>query len=252
MTSRRGCTTTVDKVQFFKGYYDAVRNLSDEEKGRCLTVLLEYVFYDTVPGELNAIENVFFTMAKPSVDKSIMFSETGKRGGAPSGNSNAKKGQKTTKNKGGCFKNEKGCFEKQPKTTEEEVEEEVEVEEEIEKEYEKDILKESEKRKAKPAKRFTPPTLEEIKKYCLEAGLNHVDAERFVDYYEGNGWMVGRNKMKDWKATCRNWNRQDARGHRSDSKPKTNSFTNFQQRDEIDWDAVAEAQDREFASMDLS
>lgn len=52
--------------------------------------------------------------------------------------------------------------------------------------------------------RFTPPAVEEVEEYCFEKGLS-MDAHRFVDYYESNGWMVGKNKMKDWKAAARGW-----------------------------------------------
>ena len=58
------------------------------------------------------------------------------------------------------------------------------------------------------AKRFTPPTLEEIKQYCTDSGRS-IDAERFIDFYESKGWYVGKNKMKDWKAAVRNWSRKD-------------------------------------------
>ena len=54
------------------------------------------------------------------------------------------------------------------------------------------------------AKRFTPPTLAEVKAYCEERG-NNVDPERFIDFYESKGWMIGKNKMKDWKAAVRTW-----------------------------------------------
>lgn len=62
--------------------------------------------------------------------------------------------------------------------------------------------------------RFSKPTLEDIKAYCNERG-NNVDAEHFYDYYEANGWKVGKNPMKDWKASVRTWERN---GY--DSKPK--------------------------------
>ena len=58
------------------------------------------------------------------------------------------------------------------------------------------------------AKRFTPPTLEEVIAYCSERG-NAVDPERFIDYYESNGWKVGKNKMKDWKAAIRTWEKSE-------------------------------------------
>lgn len=54
--------------------------------------------------------------------------------------------------------------------------------------------------------RFTPPTLEEVRAYCLERN-NGVDAQHFLDYYSANGWKVGRNPMKDWKAAVRTWER---------------------------------------------
>ena len=53
---------------------------------------------------------------------------------------------------------------------------------------------------------FVPPTVEEVKAYCTERN-NNINPEHFVDYYESKGWMVGRTKMKDWKAAVRNWER---------------------------------------------
>ena len=79
--------------------------------------------------------------------------------------------------------------------------------------------------------RFTPPTVDEVRAYCLEK--NHkIDPERFVDFYQSKGWMVGKTKMKDWKATVRNWARSDKKDTPAEpAKPKKNSFQNFQQRD---------------------
>ena len=57
-------------------------------------------------------------------------------------------------------------------------------------------------------KRFVPPTLEEVQAYCLERN-NNVDAERFINHYTSNGWLVGKNKMKDWKAAVRTWEKSD-------------------------------------------
>jgi len=52
--------------------------------------------------------------------------------------------------------------------------------------------------------RFQKPTLEEISKYCRERD-NGVDPERFANFYESNGWRVGKNPMKDWRAAVRTW-----------------------------------------------
>lgn len=52
--------------------------------------------------------------------------------------------------------------------------------------------------------RFTPPTLEEVKNYCIERN-NNVDHSKWHDFYTAKGWMVGKNKMKDWQAAVRTW-----------------------------------------------
>lgn len=58
-----------------------------------------------------------------------------------------------------------------------------------------------------PRSRFVPPTIDEIKAYCLER-KNTVDAERFFDFYSANGWVQGRGKpIRDWKAAVRTWER---------------------------------------------
>jgi DNA replication protein DnaD len=54
---------------------------------------------------------------------------------------------------------------------------------------------------------FTPPTVEEVRTYCNERH-NGIDAEAFVTFYESKGWMIGKNKMKDWKAAVRTWEKR--------------------------------------------
>ena len=52
--------------------------------------------------------------------------------------------------------------------------------------------------------RFIPPTVDEVAAYVKERN-SHVDPETFVDFYTSKGWLVGKNKMKDWRAACRRW-----------------------------------------------
>ena len=76
-------------------------------------------------------------------------------------------------------------------------------------------------------KRFVKPTVMEIEEYCKSRG-NRVNAQRFFDYYESNGWKVGKNPMKDWKAAVRTWeNKEGGRNNAStrgsaetDTKPE--------------------------------
>lgn len=77
--------------------------------------------------------------------------------------------------------------------------------------------------------RFIPPSLDEVKAYCLERN-NDVDAQKFVDYYSSNGWKVGKNKMVDWKACVRTWERNDyGKPVGQNSKPQefVNPFTEW-------------------------
>jgi predicted phage replisome organizer len=69
----------------------------------------------------------------------------------------------------------------------------------------------------KPSKRFSPPTVEEVAQYCFDR-MSCVDPQRFVDYYTSNGWMVGKNKMKDWKAAVRTWEQKDKPQSRASTK----------------------------------
>ena len=86
---------------------------------------------------------------------------------------------------------------------------------EKEKEKEKELDTEIESIRGKPAlKRFAPPAIDEVKAYCAER-KNTVDAEHWFSYYTANGWMVGRNKMKDWKASVRTWEKNGYSGGRN-------------------------------------
>lgn len=71
---------------------------------------------------------------------------------------------------------------------------------------EKEKEKENKKDVMEPQRRFTPPTVEDVRAYCTERG-NNVDPERFVDFYTAKGWRVGNQAMKDWKAAVRTWER---------------------------------------------
>ena len=86
-------------------------------------------------------------------------------------------------------------------------------------------IKENIKRKV-----FKKPTLDELKEYCLSSSLS-VDYQYFYDYYESNGWKVGKNPMKDWKATLRNWDRKN-------KKPKQVTKSNYEIGKIYEYDGV--------------
>ena len=71
-----------------------------------------------------------------------------------------------------------------------------------------------------------PPTLSEIKAYCEERN-NFVNPEAFYDFYESKNWMIGKNKMKDWQAAVRTWEKLDSNGNKQKNvKPKPDWYTN--------------------------
>ncbi len=87
-----------------------------------------------------------------------------------------------------------------------------------------DNVNDNDKKSIARTSRFVPPNEFEVRAYCKEKGYS-VDAARFIDFYESKGWMVGKSKMKDWRAAVRNW----GRSQRQESTAK-NRFNNFEQR----------------------
>lgn len=84
-----------------------------------------------------------------------------------------------------------------------------------------------EKSCAKKESRFSKPNIDEIKDYFFEIGCENynLESEKFFDYYESNGWQVGKSKMKDWKATARNWNRNTKKFNNGQQTNNTNTAT---------------------------
>lgn len=94
---------------------------------------------------------------------------------------------------------------------------EIEIEIKIEKEIDSSASTTTKR------KRFEKPTLSEIKAYCIERG-NKVDAQHFFDYYESNGWRVGKNSMKNWQAAVRTWERSEYRKPNSKKNSKEDAI----------------------------
>ena len=108
----------------------------------------------------------------------------------------------------------RGISEKSPPEIEIELEKEIKIEKEIDS---------SAKSTTTKRKRFEKPTLSEIEQYCIER-KNNVNAEHFFDYYESNGWKVGKNSMKDWKAAVRTWERSEYRKPNSKKNSKEDAI----------------------------
>nr|DAF85428.1 MAG TPA: hypothetical protein [Siphoviridae sp. ctzm5103] len=73
-------------------------------------------------------------------------------------------------------------------------------------------------------KNFVKPTVEEIAAYCKEKNYN-VNAQQFFNYYESNGWKIGRNAMKSWQAAVQNWNTRDKANNKAAGTMWANNST---------------------------
>lgn len=178
----------MDYWKCWHSYAAKLARLSDEEVGRLFRALM--VFSET--GErvgLNGIESIAFDFIACDIERAQEAYEDKCRKNAE----NVSKRYRSTDNDG------------IPTPTES-----TTVYDRIRTLPSKDKGKDKGKGKVKEKEsigRFTPPTLAQVRDYCLERG-NGVDPERFCDYYTSNGWMVGKNKMKDWQAAVRSWERK--------------------------------------------
>lgn len=170
-----------DSIVFYRSFYEAIKEIPLEEQGVVYNAIYGYAL-DGIEPELNGIAKAIFLLVKPQIDANNTRYENGKKG--------AEYGKK-----GGRPKNEN------PKETPTEPQENpketpnVNVNENVN----ENDLKENTKRKV-----FTKPTVEEVKAYCAER-KNNVNPDKFIDFYESKGWLIGKNPMKDWKACVRTW-----------------------------------------------
>lgn len=85
----------------------------------------------------------------------------------------------------------------------------------------KDSVKSESKADKPPRPRFTPPSEDDALAFFSEQGASEQEAQAFHDFYTANGWQVGKNKMRDWKAAARNWIRRSAQYAKQPTKAAT-------------------------------
>lgn len=188
-------------------YYDAIRPLPDDQRLALYDAIMGYAFDGKEPEGLPPILNGYFVLLRPNIDSSSRrYSasvENGKRGGRPPREKPSENQAKTQAKPG------------ENQEREREMEREKD---ESEKEGTGAAPQALTRSHRQPA--FVPPTLEEVAAYVRERG-SMVDPQGFIDFYAAKGWMVGQNKMKDWKAACRNaekWERWQRPSTRNDVK----------------------------------
>ena len=210
-----------DSMVFYRSFHEATRELPPEIYKEAMVALMDYALDGRI-NEVSAYTNMFLQMAKPQVDANNQRYINGSKGGRkPEPKSEKGEVQKTKA---------------EPKRNQTGTKSEPNVND--------NVLKENTLKGVKE-KRFAPPTSENVRGYCREMGYANVDAERFVDFYAAKDWMIGKNRMKDWKAAVRNWARQDQPPATKKPAAKKNAFQNFEDRG-TDYDAILAEQTREW------
>ena len=183
-------------ICLYTSYLTILAPFTDSQLGRLIRAMLAYSVSGAVP-ELRGSERFIWPMLQDRLDRD----EENYRKRCEKNRANAAKGGRP-KNRSVILETD-GFSEKPKKPKENKNENENENEPVVEKKKENGKLTAD-----KPRGGFSPPTKEELETYCAQQGFS-LDTGQFLDYYESNGWMVGRNKMRSWQAAVRNWVRKE-------------------------------------------
>ena len=176
-----------DTFIFYRSFKESMSDLSDKDKLIMYEAISDYSL-DLKEPKLTGFPKALFSLIRPILDANIQRWKNGRKGGAPIGNLNAKK---------------------QPKNNQKTTEKQPNKDKDVNKDKEYNIKNvniedKSSNNGADKSTRFVPPTLTEVQEY-IQKNSYSVDASTFIDFYTSKGWMVGSNKMKDWKAAVRTW-----------------------------------------------
>lgn len=202
---------TRNSFVLYTSYLKHIELLTIEQRGMLLTAIFKYAS-GAEPDGMDDMTRMAFSFIKSDMNENAekyqktinARREAGKKGGRP------KSSESDEKQKKQMLLDESKDKQKNPV-------------------YEDEYVNVNDKDKKISSRRFTPPTLEDVQAYIREQGYS-IDANRFIDFYSSKGWMVGKNKMKDWRAAVRGWAARD--------KPKKTCFNNFSDSG-ADWDDLA-------------
>ena len=176
---------------FYRSYYDAIQALPKKDQAAVLLAICAYAL-DSEEPKLSGTAKAIFTLVRPTLDTGRRKAMGGKNGSPSKDNG----------------KMDERCGKDSVKEKEGEKEGEIEIENECS----LPPTPLSGERRV-----FTPPSVGEVGQYCAER-CNGIDPQAFVDFYASKGWMIGKNKMKDWKAAVRTWERDPRRVQEQQNK----------------------------------
>ena len=194
-------------VPIFFDWIEATQELNDQEKGRLIDAIVLYARGGDWQDRIKGNERYAFPVFRLQVDraKDISSIRATSRTNVNKTNKTEQKEQNATKSLTNTNTNTNTRTNTNTNT------------------------RESDKRK-----RFTAPTVDEVDAYAREKGYTGFSAQRFCDYYESKGWVVGKSPMKDWRASVRGWVSRDSEPRQA--APRDNPALNYQQREYRDDD----------------
>lgn len=208
-----------DTFIFYRSFYEALKRCPDDVRLRLYDTICEYALNVGTEVHLDGIAEIVWLLVEPQLTANNKRFINGKKGGAPSesmkGNQNARKtnreetdnkpktNQNQTKNKPNNNNNNNNNNNEECNNI--------------------NVVDVSTTPHTRTHERFQKPTVEEVDQYIREKGYTF-DAEAFVSYYESNGWRVGRNPMKDWKAACRTWQGKEPKGKKTKEEEEYDNY----------------------------
>ena len=234
-----------DSFIFYASFAEAAGELDNEQYGALMRAINEYALFDKMP-DLTGVPKMLFTLIKPQLDANKKRRENGKYGslgGRPQKEPSGKQEESSiiieekpnglsndvqNKNPMGFENDGLGLLKNNPNDNVN-----VNVNGNV-----NDIGADAPAPDGAPPSekrtRFVKPTLAEVADYCRERG-NNVSPERWYAHYDSNGWHVGKNPMKDWRAAVRTWEQNDFNRPRTTSPPIEQADANY------DFDKALEA-----------
>ena len=190
-----------DSMVFYRSFADAIKELDDDDQLDAFWNIVSYALDGIEPDKKGPARAVYL-MAKPQIDTNNKRYTSGKQPKCKQTGSEMEANREQTISK--------------PESNEN-VNVNVNVNENV-----NANVNENENGNEKKKKTFIPPAPEDVSTYCQEKGFD-IDPEAFVDFYASKGWMIGKNKMIDWKAAVRTWVRSQ-RPKRQEKTAEPNVF----------------------------
>ena len=207
----------IDYIPIFLDWIDTTEGLSESEKGRLIDALVLYARGEDWKDLIKGNERFAFQFLKGAAQRHIDYIDSKRESGKLGGLANRSK-TKHSRSK--------------TKQNEADNDNDNDTDYDIDTEIDNDSDNGSVNERARARKHaHIPPTFEEVKAYCDEKGYQ-IDAQRFIDYYDSNGWKVGKNPMKDWQAAIRTWVRNGYSQPVSSTQPRGLNYSQRTYTDE--------------------